>query len=452
MGRNAVNTVSEAAHKRRWYRLNWHPIQEELWNSTKRFNIVPAGRRSGKTELGKRKGVVNACTPDPEGKFSFVAFTAPTYEQAKKIFWKDIKLLVPPWLVKTKSENEMIIELRTNKTIMVTGTDKPERLEGIPISWIQLDEYANMKETVWTNHIRPTLSDINCLGDCWFTGVPEGRNHYYTLWEAAAHKPKNWGRFTWFSSSVLPAEEIEDAKDTMDPATFRQEYEASFENFAGAVYYTFNEDNKVDTKDMHYEPAAKLVFCFDFNVKPGSVVILQEDTANNCTLVIDEIFIKDRYTNAEELCRMCAERYSARQIGGVILAGDPTGGNKHISQGVQGTAWDQIKAWFKFYFGKTNDVVVSVGYEEIRESTRIRAMNSRIRTMSGRIGLRVSRKCQWLIKDLEGVGFKENSTEIDKTTNPDMTHLSEALGFYIARKFPVKFDALVPTGPARMSL
>ena len=78
-----------------WYPLRHHPTQSALWQSKARFNVVPAGRRSGKTEIcGKRKLIMKALIG---GKFSdWRGFAgAPTRDQAKRIYWKDLKKLVP---------------------------------------------------------------------------------------------------------------------------------------------------------------------------------------------------------------------------------------------------------------------------------------------------------------------------------------------------------------------
>ena len=44
----------------RWTTLKPHAVQRECYQSSCRFVVNPAGRRSGKTELAKRKQVVRA--------------------------------------------------------------------------------------------------------------------------------------------------------------------------------------------------------------------------------------------------------------------------------------------------------------------------------------------------------------------------------------------------------
>ena len=70
-----------------------------------------------------------------------------------------------------------MIRLINGAQIWVVGLDRPERIEGSPWDGGVLDEYGNMRANAWPEHIRPALSDR--AGWCDFTGVPEGRNHYY---------------------------------------------------------------------------------------------------------------------------------------------------------------------------------------------------------------------------------------------------------------------------------
>jgi hypothetical protein len=88
----------------RWTVLKDHPEQIRAFRSRRRFNVIPAGRRSGKTEIiGKRKMALRAMyahdkaypqyySPYPDPKF-FIA--APTRDQVKRIYWSDMKSLIP---------------------------------------------------------------------------------------------------------------------------------------------------------------------------------------------------------------------------------------------------------------------------------------------------------------------------------------------------------------------
>lgn len=213
----------------RWYPLKPHPEQLRLIKSKRRYKLVPAGRRSGKTERAKRYLVKRACD-GPVGRY-FAA--APTFAQVKKIFWEDLKLLsFSPSHKKQPSETELIIYLPNGSTIELVGLDKPERFEGI--AWLGgiIDEIASIKPEAWATNIGPALKTYNPTRPnyrpwVWLIGVPEGRNFYYDLCEyAKLDSSVDWDCFTWKSADILPEDEIADAKATLSPMQYRQEYEA----------------------------------------------------------------------------------------------------------------------------------------------------------------------------------------------------------------------------------
>src|SRR3972149_10741470 len=143
---------------KRWSALRYHSEQARLWTEKKRFKLVAAGRRSGKTELAKRRLVLALIEkkewPDPR---YFAA--APTREQAKRIFWKDLKALIPKRWIKRVSESELSITTKFGSELFIVGLDKPERIEGVAWDGAVMDEYANMRANAWKENVRPGLSD-----------------------------------------------------------------------------------------------------------------------------------------------------------------------------------------------------------------------------------------------------------------------------------------------------
>ena len=222
---------------RRWTKLRPHLLQSAYFRSPCRFNVNPSGRRSGKTELAKRKLVRCAIrgTNFPRPQFGA---SAPTRDQAKRIYWQDLKDLSPPELVADISEGSMTITFKIGSELHVVGMDKPERVEGQPWDGFVLDEYGNMKADAWDEHLRPALSDRKGWAD--FIGVPEGKqNHYYKLSEEARKEyaelglNAEWGYFHWPSADILDPAEIEAARRKMHPLVFEQEYGGAFVSFSG---------------------------------------------------------------------------------------------------------------------------------------------------------------------------------------------------------------------------
>jgi len=428
----------------RWTQLRAHPTQQLFFNSPHRFNIVPAGRRSGKTELAKRKLVKRALKGTNFADPRFFA-AAPTYQQAKRIYWNDLKRLVPKWaMAGAPSESELVIRLITGAEIYVIGMDKPERIEGQPWDGGILDEKANMKPEAWGANVRPALSDRK--GWCDLIGVPEGRNDYYDMAlmaqaeMAALGDRSTWGYYHWISADILDAAEIESARKDLDELTFKQEYEGSFINFEGRAYYTF--DSTFHASPLKYDPKMPLIFCFDFNVEPGVAAICQEQMLPSDefgTGVIGEVYI-ERNSNTPAVCRKLIQDWGQHQ-GRVICYGDATGGSRGSAK-VAGSDWDLIKATLNPHFG--GNISYRVDASNPSERSRVNAVNSRLMSAHGEIRMIVDgQRAPHVVKDLDGVRLlKGGSGEIDKKATPALTHISDALGYYIAKEFPVQANRI----------
>ena len=130
----------------RWYPLEPHPEQVRLVQSTARWKVVAAGRRSGKTERAKRKLVEAALDPPKVPTPTFIA-AAPTRDQAKRIWWDDLKALSPRQWISAISESELTIHYKTGSRLMVVGMDRPQRVEGIPIDGCVIDEIDECKRS-----------------------------------------------------------------------------------------------------------------------------------------------------------------------------------------------------------------------------------------------------------------------------------------------------------------
>lgn len=395
-----------------------HAVQSALWRDPYRFKIVPAGRRSGKTELLKRR-VLRALfepKPWPDPRY-FIA--APVHHQARRIYWDWFKRHVPRVLIDTVSETNTMIRLVSGAELWIFGMDRPERAEGVPWDGCGLDEYANMKAEAWQANIRPSLSDRK--GWAWLIGVPEGLNHYYELWLSAA-KPENresWGRYSWPSADILPAEEVEAARRDLDLRTFRQEYEASFESASGRVYYAF--DRNLDVSDFAVpERGVQWRVGMDFNVNPMSAIVGWHDEASGVVTVWREYEIPTSST--EEM----AERLRADGFGSAIVYPDATGSALRTSAGGQSDISILKLHGFKVRAHDANP----------RVRDRVNAVNTRICTATGLRRLRVHPRCAGVIKALEGLTYRHGTSEPDKSSGYD--HITDALGYWIEYEFPVR--------------
>jgi hypothetical protein len=392
-----------------------------LWSENRRFAVVPSGRRSGKTELAKRRLVVSLAARKPWPDPRYLA-GAPTREQAKRIYWKDLLAMIPRDWVRDISETDLSVTTRFGSELWVAGLDRPQRIEGVPWDGAVLDEYADMRATAWTENIRPALSDRR--GWCWFIGVPGGLNHFKEIADyARSGVDRDWGFYSWPSSGILPPDEIEAARRVMDERTFRQEYEAGFEGASGRVYYAYGAEEHED-ETLTVVPGLPIALCCDFNV--GTCVWEAAQTDGKSVWVIDEIVRRD--TNTVEMGKEALARYGGHRAG-LVVYGDAAGMSRSTA-------------------GKSDYALLSeLGLDaaRIRRSNplvkdRVNALNAMLRNTAGEVRLRHHPRCVYLRKDLECVEWTGGGGHLDKS-NASLTHATDALGYFIEYEFPLRLRA-----------
>lgn len=208
------------------------PWQQEVWNDDTRFKIVAAGRRTGKSRLAAWMLIVAALR---EGAGQ-VFYVAPTQGQARDIMWQTLLELANP-IIKSSHINNLQITLINGATISLKGADRPETMRGVSLKFLVMDEYADMKPSVWETILRPALADRK--GDAMFIGTPMGRNHFYELYkygELSDDPTYKAYHFTSYDNPLLDPEEIDVAKNSMSSYAFRQEFLASFEAMGSEIF------------------------------------------------------------------------------------------------------------------------------------------------------------------------------------------------------------------------
>jgi len=416
----------------RWYPLRDHPVQLKLVEAVRngiRFPVVPAGRRSGKTERFKRFLAKEAMTNT--GELYFAA--APTRDQVKKIYWEDLKKLTLSCThPKSPSESELKIFMPNGTEIHLIGLDKPERFEGIPWTGGGIDEIADIKQGSWESHIYPALNTDNPLKPgyrawCWLLGVPDGLNHYYDMAQYAesANDPE-WGLFHWKSSEILPADIIEAAKRVMSEKQFNQEFEASFETATGKIYENYSVLNHT-TETI--KPHEQLLWSHDQNFTPlSSCICVKRDEQ---LYILDEIVLISAIS--EQSALEFVNKYKSHKNKHVLIYGDPAGkaGEKH------GHASD---------YTQIEDVLKTNGWRFTRKvakahpaiKDRQNSVRAKIKNANGDVSLFVNKeKAPWSHKGLATVQLLEGSSFQEDQKN-QYQHITTAIGYLVDRRWPVR--------------
>lgn len=210
--------------------------QRSVISDKTRFKIVCAGRRCGKSRLAAVMLLIYGLRC-PSG--SAVMYVAPTQGQARVIIW-DILMELGREIIASSHVNNMEITLQNGIKIYVRGADRPDTLRGVSLTFVVLDEYADMKPVVWEQIIRAALSDKK--GDALFIGTPKGRNHFYDIYQKGNEESdtydeehKSWS-FTTADNELIDPKEIQAAARTLSSFSFKQEYLASFDNAGTNVF------------------------------------------------------------------------------------------------------------------------------------------------------------------------------------------------------------------------
>ena len=390
--------------------------QKIVAESDKRFKVVCAGRRFGKSVLALRTIAEVARHPD-----SKVMYVAPTYQMCRNIVWGPLKnkLRDLNWIKKV-NESRLEIILRNNSLIMLRGADAPDSLRGIGLNAAIIDEVADIKPEVWTEVLRPTLSDKS--GIAMFLGTPKGVGNWFKDLYDMAQTDKNWGawQFTTLDGGNVPEEEIEAAKRDLDPMSFLQEYGASFNTATNQVYYAFKPENNVKEYELDKEKLKNIIIGTDFNVSPmATLVAVQTMTGLH---IIDEICLYS--SNTDEMVQEVRNRYPTQHI---TCFPDPAGVQRKTSAGgrtdisiLQNASWD---------------VKYKLRHPLVRD--RVNAVNSLLLNTNGDSRLLIDPKCKELIKCLTRFSYKEGTLIPDKTGTKDYSHFPDALGYGVDYMFPV---------------
>jgi len=399
--------------------------QKQIFDCKARFRVAISGRRFGKTYLCIQEMAKFARYPRRR-----VFYIAPTYRMAKDIVWNDLveKFTKHKWVRKI-NHSDLKITLKNGSDISLRGADNENSLRGVGLDFLIMDEFADIKENAYFEVLRPTLSDKN--GAALFCGTPRGFGSWsYNLFTREKDDDQ-WASFqyTTLEGGQVSKQEIEQAKSDLDERTFKQEYEASFVNYAGQIYYNF--DRKENVMDKYTPQTAELHIGMDFNIDPMSAVV--SEIIGNKIIIHDEIVIYS--SNTDELVQEIKSRYQNKHI---YVYPDPAAKQRKTSAGGVTDLAILKNAGFNLRVRNTHPLI----------RDRINAVNTKLKNANGVRTLFIANSCKNVLKSIERQIYKEGTTVPDKDNNYD--HMNDALGYLVEYLYPVRRD-FTPSKPQRWS-
>lgn len=238
---------------------------------TERWAVIVAHRRCGKTVACINDLIYKAIMEGKEdGRYAYIA---PYYSQAKTIAWDYLLRFSQPVLAKA-NQSELWVELVNGARIRLFGADTGENLRGLYLDSVVLDEYADMKPSIWGSVVRPLLADRG--GSATFIGTPKGHNQFWDVYNNATKDP-SWYVKTLRASQthLLPESELADAAKMMSQDQYLQEFECDFESailgaFYGKEMRQLTDQGRITT--VEYDPMFKVNTAWDLGYSDDTAI------------------------------------------------------------------------------------------------------------------------------------------------------------------------------------
>ncbi len=409
------------------------------WQPEARYRTAVCGRRFGKTflmmeELRRAVRLAHERDVDTDNE---IWYGAPTLKQGEKNFWKRALRATPEEWIAHVNNSKLTITYHSGHVFRLVGLDNYDDLRGSGLFFFMGDEWADVKPPAWSEVIEPML--MTASGNAIFIGTPKGYNHMYDEWVAGQPgEGKDPERMSWKYSTIeggnVPIHEIEKKRKTSDERTFRQEYEASFETYAGIIYYAFSRQHNIKPPPWFaetgklYNPNRPLHVGVDFNIDPMTAHVYQEVNVGGHvqSYQIDEVHIDS--SNTHEIGGEIARRYGKdelqKPLDHITFYPDPAGASRST----------------KAEYGVTDiSILRKMGFHVYAMSThpavrdRINMVNGKYCAADGTRSLFLAPECKRSIAAVEKQSYKEGTSEPDKESGHD--HDNDATGYYVYTRF-----------------
>jgi len=237
-----------------------------------RWACLVCHRRAGKTVATINDLIRAALTCRREApRFAYIA---PLLSQAKDVAWEYLKSFALAIPGAEAHESELRVDFPNGARVRLYGADNPDRLRGIYLDGVVLDEYADMRPRLWAEIIRPALADRQ--GWAVFIGTPKGENEFYEIFDNSRTDPE------WFSAimrasetKILDEAELDDARKAMSPEQYEQEFECSFAAaIVGSYYGTLLDQAERQGRigRVPYDPILPVITSWDLGLNDTTAI------------------------------------------------------------------------------------------------------------------------------------------------------------------------------------
>lgn len=234
---------------------------------------------------GKDMAAFNLCIRAALRKTQVIYYIFPEYAHGRRVIFDSITNdgqtvldYIPKQLIDSINMQEMKIRFINGSILQVIGSDKFDSLRGTNPQLCVFSEYAWQDPRVY-RMISPILN--NNGGAAIFLSTPNGKNHFWELYQIAANSP-SWycEKLTLDDTCHIPLEEIErDRKEGVPEDFIQQEYYTSFTmGVEGSYYARYMQElgRKGQLTAVPHEPGFKVNTFWDLGVRDSTCIIFAQ--------------------------------------------------------------------------------------------------------------------------------------------------------------------------------
>lgn len=207
-----------------------HAAQLLVHRSTAKRRVVACGVRWGKSTLGVHEAIAELLWPRAKGLGWLVG---PTYETTKRIGERVVATLqhaMPHRIVELDARERSITVANLGGGLSVLrarSADRPVGLLGESLDFLVVDEAAQVRDTVWTEHLAPRLLDRG--GSALLLSTPNGGGWFHDEFKRGGKDPAyaSWS-FPTSSNPTIAGDLIEAEGSRLPPEIFAAQYLGQF--------------------------------------------------------------------------------------------------------------------------------------------------------------------------------------------------------------------------------
>lgn len=266
-------------------------------NPKYRFICAALSRRQGKTYIANIIGQLVSLVPN-----SNILIISPNYALSQISF--DLQRnLIKHFDLEVKRDNakDKIIELSNGSTVRMGSINQVDSTVGRSYDLIIFDEAALSGDgrDAFNVALRPTLDKSNSKAI--FVSTPRGKSNWFAEFYDRGYNDQfpEWAsiKATYHDNPRMSQSDIDEAKNTMSDAEFRQEYEADFNTYEGQIW-KFNAETS--TADLRSMDTSKMDMIAGMDVgyrDPTAFCVLGYDWDSEKFYVFDEYLDAERTTD-----------------------------------------------------------------------------------------------------------------------------------------------------------